>query len=501
MFKKVLIANRGEIAVRVIRACRELDVASVAVFSDVDREALHVRFADEAYYIGPPSASESYLCIDKIIAVAKECNAEAIHPGYGFLAENPGFAERCREENIVFIGPSPEAIKSMGDKLTARELMIKAGIPVVPGSENAISDEDELVRIAGEIGYPVMLKASAGGGGKGMRRVNSEDELSSAFRGASSEAGSAFGNSAVYIEKFIECPRHIEIQVLADGHGNTLHFGERECSIQRRHQKVIEECPSPVISAEIRMKMGDIAVKAAEAVNYLGAGTIEFLLDKDHNFYFLEMNTRVQVEHAVTEMVYGVDLVKYQILIASGNKVECTQKEISPHGAAIECRIYAEDPDNNFMPSPGTIKGLRFPEGPGVRNDNGVHDGFTVPSCYDPMISKLVVWGNTREKAISRMKRALEEYKIRGIKTNIRFHEQVMRNSAFISGNFNTDFIDKVFLSEEKADDSAIENIAIVAAAIRAYKDKVSEAVGSPGKRGQSSMWKISARREATGER
>ncbi len=501
MLKKILIANRGEIAVRVIRACRELDIPSVAVFSDVDREALHVRFADEAYHIGAAPASESYLLMDRIIETAEKSGADAIHPGYGFLAENPVFAEKCRESNIVFIGPSPEAISSMGDKLTAREMMGKAGIPVVPGTERAINDENELFRTAGEIGYPVMLKASAGGGGKGMRMVNSESELSSAFRGATSEAVSSFGNNAVYIEKFISNPRHIEIQILADNHGNTVHLGERECSIQRRHQKVIEECPSPVITPEIRERMGAIAVKAAEAVNYLGAGTVEFLLDGNMKFYFLEMNTRIQVEHAVTEMVCGIDLVKYQLLIASGKKLGFTQSDLAMNGAAIECRIYAEDPDNSFMPSPGTIKGLRFPEGPGIRNDNGVHDGFTVPSFYDPMISKLIVWGNNRREAILRMKRALEEYKIRGIKTTISFHEQVMHNPDFIAGNFNTDFIDRTFLKKKKEVDPSSENIAMIAAAIRAYKDKTAGAYLNFQDTRRENRWKCVARTEGIRDR
>jgi acetyl-CoA carboxylase biotin carboxylase subunit len=407
LFKKILIANRGEIAVRVERACREMGVKTVAVYSEVDRHALHVRYADEAYLIGPPPASESYLVIDKIIDVARKSGAEAIHPGYGFLAENPVFAERCEKEKIKLIGPSAHSMRTMGSKTLARKTVQAAGVPVVPGTVEPIATEEEVLRVSRTIGFPVMLKATAGGGGKGMRLVKEEGDLRSALRMAKSEAKSAFSDDSVYIEKYIEQPRHVEIQFLGDQHGNYVHLCERECSIQRRHQKVVEESPSVIITPEIRAAMGKVAIDAAKAAQYEGAGTVEFLVDKDINFYFLEMNTRLQVEHPITEMVTGVDIVKEQIRIAAGHPLSIRQEEVEQTGHAIECRVYAEDPDNNFMPCPGRITSLRTPGGPGVRDDSGVFEGFEIPIYYDPIISKLVAWGKDREEAIARMKRAL----------------------------------------------------------------------------------------------
>jgi acetyl-CoA carboxylase biotin carboxylase subunit len=441
--KKILIANRGEIAIRVMRTCRELDIETVAVYSEADRTSLHVRYAHEAYYIGKAPSSESYLNIDKIIEVAKRSKADAIHPGYGFLSENAEFAERCKKEDITFIGPSPEVIVSMGDKIQAREAMTAAGIPVVPGTDGEIETEEEVLAVIEEIGLPVMIKASAGGGGKGMRLVKDHSEVVSAVRAARSEAKSAFGNDAVYIEKYITSPHHIEFQILADTHGNTVHLFERECSVQRRHQKMIEETPSPLMTAELREKMGNAAVEAAKAVNYYGAGTIEFLVDNDLNYYFLEMNTRLQVEHPITERVTGIDLVKQQIHVAEGRTLPFKQEDLRQKGHAIECRIYAEDPDNNFMPSAGKVYKISAPLGLGVRTDGYVYEGYEIPIYYDPMISKLIVWANTRDEAIARMRRALYEYKITGVKTSIKMLERVMNNENFIAGNYDTHFIEK----------------------------------------------------------
>lgn len=451
-FTKVLIANRGEIALRVIRACHELGLNTVAVYSDVDRKALHVRYATEAYNIGPAPSSESYLRMDKIIEVAKKSGADAIHPGYGFLAENADFAQLCADEGIVFIGPKPHAIRNMGDKGIARATMIKAGVPVVPGSkgDKPFTDE-ELVKAANEMGYPVLVKATAGGGGKGMREVRSEDEIESGIEAARREAGSAFGNDAVYIEKLVEGARHIEIQILADEHGNIIHLGERECSIQRRHQKLLEEAPSPFIGddEEFRQKMGQAAILAAKTVDYVSAGTVEFLVDSDKNFYFLEMNTRLQVEHPVTEFVTGIDIVKEQIRIARGRVLSHTQEEVKMHGWSIECRINAEDPYNNFMPSTGYLARHAVPTGPGIRVDTGVYNGFTVTPYYDPMIAKVIVWGETRAQAILRMRRALDEFKILGVLTNIPFHQNLLNQHRFMGGNFDTRFVEERFSMEE----------------------------------------------------
>ena len=442
MFKRILIANRGEIAVRVIRACRDLGIETVAVYSEADRAALHVREADYAVAVGPSPASESYLKTERILDAAKKTGAEAIHPGYGFFSENAGFASAVAQAGLVFIGPSPEAIKAMGDKVEARKAMAAAGVPVVPGSPGTLAGEDEVRAAAAGIGYPVMLKAAAGGGGKGLRFVEKESELVSAIRSVGGEAKSSFGDARLYVEKYLSRPRHIEFQVFADRAGNTVHVFERECSIQRRHQKVVEESPSPFITPAMRRTMGKVAVKAAQAVGYVGAGTIEFLADADRNFYFLEMNTRIQVEHAITEMVTGVDLVKAQIEVAAGAPLPFRQEDLSQRGWAIECRIYAEDSAAGFVPAPGRIDTLRWPSGPGVRNDAGVYAGAEVPVFYDPMISKLVVWGRDRAEAIARTRRALSEFVIAGeLTTNLDFHRWLMSHPVFLGGEYDTNFI------------------------------------------------------------
>jgi acetyl-CoA carboxylase biotin carboxylase subunit len=445
--KKILIANRGEIAVRIIRACRDMDIAAVAIYSDCDRTALHVRLADEAWPIGPNPPRESYLRVDAIIDAARKSGADAVHPGYGFLAENEGFAAACRDAGITFIGPTPEAIALMGSKTAARQAAIAAAVPVVPGTEHPLDErvsEDEVGTIASRIGYPLMLKAVAGGGGKGMRTVSAPEELASALRAARSEAGSAFGDSAVYLERRIEQPRHIEVQLLGDRHGAVLPFVERECSLQRRHQKVIEESPSLALSEHTRRRMTAAAAAVARSVGYTNAGTIEFLLDADQQFYFLEMNTRLQVEHPITEMVTGVDLVAWQIRIARGEPLSLDAEDLlTPRGHAIECRIYAEDPDSGFMPSPGKIVGLRVPQGPGVRDDSGAYEGAEVPIFYDPLISKLITWGEGRPQALARMRRALAEYDVRGIKTTLPFFRWVLGDADFLAGRFDTGFIDR----------------------------------------------------------
>lgn len=441
MFNKILIANRGEIALRVMRACREMGIKTVAVFSEADKASAHVSFADEAICIGPAPSNRSYLNIPNIISAAKVSGAEAIHPGYGFLAENASFAEMCEEAGIVFIGPSAYAMETMGAKAKARETMIKAGVPVVPGSEGIITSEEEAIAIAKKIGYPVIVKASAGGGGRGMRVAEDDASLKQAFQMAKSEAESAFGDSRVYIEKFIEEPKHIEIQVLADKYGNAIYLGERDCSLQRRHQKLLEEAPSAAVSPELRQKMGEIAVRAAQAVKYHSAGTVEFLLDKHGNFYFMEMNTRIQVEHPITEMVTGVDLLKEQIRIAAGEPLGYKQEDIKISGWAIECRINAEDPEHNFRPSPGIITSYHVPGGFGVRVESAVYQGYAIPPYYDSMIGKLIVWAPSREEAIQKMKCALQEYKIEGIKTTIPFHLKVLDNEYFRKGEVFTNFI------------------------------------------------------------
>ena len=499
MFDKVLIANRGEIAVRVMRACRELGVKTVAVYSDVDRDALHVRFADEAYHVGAPPAAESYLRIDKILEVAKAAGVDAIHPGYGFLAENGEFADRCAEEGVVFIGPKGEVMRQMGDKVTARQTMEKAGVPIVPGTTERMTDEQVEAWVA-EIGPPVMIKASAGGGGKGMRLVREQSEVAGAVARARSEAQSSFGDDSLYVEKFVEEPRHIELQVLADSHGNAVHLFERECSIQRRHQKVIEEAPGNRISEELRARMGAAAVAAAKAVDYVGAGTVEFLVDAHDEFYFLEMNTRVQVEHAITEAITGVDIVKTMIRVASGEPLPFGQDDLEITGHAIEARIYAEDPDKNFVPSPGEILVYRPPDGIGVRVDGGVYQGATVTVNYDPMVAKLVAWGRDRPEAIDRLRRALEEFVVKGIKTSIPFHLRVLQHEVFNEGHYDTGFIDQYMDGGKggpQVDPGEARRVAHMLAAIAAFRrDKArSERAASRPSGGATEPWKEFGRR------
>ena len=490
MFKKVLIANRGEIAVRVARACKELGIAVVAIYSEPDSKAAHVRAADEAYLVGPAASSESYLNIEKILEVIKTSGADAVHPGYGFLSERASFARACEAIGVAFIGPPADAIEKMGSKLLARQLMTEAGVPVVPGTKEPIDSLDDAKKVALEVGYPIMLKASAGGGGKGMRLVENEDELESAVRAARGEAGRSFGDDAVYLEKFVVEPRHVEVQIFADSHGHTVHVGERDCSVQRRHQKVIEESPCPILRPEVREKMGVIAIRAAEAVGYVGAGTVEFLLDANQDFYFMEMNTRLQVEHPVTELVYGVDLVHAQLIVAAGGQLPFTQSQLQRRGTAIECRIYAEDPEQNFRPSPGPVHWLREPAGPWVRVDSGIYQGFDVPIHYDPMISKLAVWGATRIEAIGRMKRALGEYLIGPVRTNIPFHLKVMDNPKFISGAYTTAFIaeESANLGMEETNKSVDADV-LVAAAIAKEGQIASEAVVSDESTGGGPLW------------
>lgn len=443
MFKKIVIANRGEIAVRIIRSCREMGIKTVAVYSAADKNALHVQLADEAYCIGEAPAKSSYLNIPNLLSIASHSQAEAIHPGYGFLAENADFAQLCEERGITFIGPSPEAIRKMGAKAIARETMKQAGVPTVPGTEGIIEDLEEAVRVARAIGYPVIAKATAGGGGKGMRVANNEEELRKAIRQAQKEAEIAFGNAGVYLEKYLEEPRHIEIQVMADQYGHVVHLGERDCSIQRRHQKLIEEAPSPALDQGLREQMGNAAVMAAAAAQYCGAGTVEFLLDKDGRFYFMEMNTRIQVEHGVTEMITGIDLIREQIAVAAGQALSFCQQDIVTNGWAIECRINAEDTERNFMPAPGRIVSYLPPGGFGVRVDSAVYTGYDITPFYDSMVAKVIVWGKDREDAVQRMKRALGEFVIAGIKTTIPFHQNLLEHEVFVSGVFNTRFLEE----------------------------------------------------------
>lgn len=449
-FSKILIANRGEIALRIIRTCEEMGIATVAVHSTIDRNSLHVQLADEAVCIGEPASGKSYLNVPNIIAAALTRNATAIHPGYGFLAENARFAEICADHKIVFIGPSPDAIRAMGDKSTAKKTMQRVGVPTVPGSKGLVQDEDEARQIARAIGYPVIIKATAGGGGRGMRLVPSDDELTKLFFAAQGEAEAAFGNSGVYVEKFVQNPRHIEFQILADGYGNVVHLGERECSIQRRHQKLLEEAPSSALTPELREKMGAAAVLAAKSINYVGAGTVEFLLDQSGAFYFMEMNTRIQVEHPVTEMITGIDLIAEQIRIAQGEKLSFTQDQIQLRGHAIECRVNAEDPDHNFRPSPGRISGYLPPSGPGVRMDSHVYTDYEIPPYYDSLIGKLIVWASDRPSAIRRMKRALRECAVTGLPTTINFHQKILETPEFQRGEIYTNFVDKVMMTKKK---------------------------------------------------
>jgi acetyl-CoA carboxylase biotin carboxylase subunit len=447
-FSKILIANRGEIALRILHSCEELGISTVAVHSTIDRQALHVQLADESVCIGPPPSSKSYLNIPNIIAAALTRNVTAIHPGYGFLAENAKFAEICADHQITFIGPTPEAMMSMGDKATAKKTMQKAGVPTIPGSEGLVDSEEKAEEIAQKIGYPVMIKATAGGGGKGMRLVREQSELRKLFQAAQGEAEAAFGNGGVYLEKFMEQPRHIEFQILADSYGNVIHLGERDCSIQRRHQKLLEESPSPALTPDLRNKMGRAAVRAAQSINYVGAGTIEFLLDKSGNFYFMEMNTRIQVEHPVTEMITGLDLITEQIRIAQGEKLKITQKDVQFRGHAIECRINAEDPSHNFRPHPGKISGYLPPGGPGVRMDSHVYTDYEISPYYDSLIGKLIVWAPDRESAIKRMKRALKECAITGVPTTISFHQRLLKHPVFLAGEVYTNFIEEYLMKK-----------------------------------------------------
>ena len=498
MFKKILIANRGEIALRVLRACHELGISAVAVYSDVDRASLHVRKADESYPIGPAASSESYLNIPKILDVARRSGADAIHPGYGFLSENARFAQACADAGVKFIGPTAAAMDAMGSKTRARQAMEKAGVPFVPGTSRGVESLEEAEQVAARIGYPVMLKAAAGGGGKGMRLVQVANDLKGALESARSEAQRSFGDSEVYIEKAIINPRHIEMQVLADEHGHTVYLGERECSLQRRHQKVLEEAPSPIVDAEMRRRMGEAAVRVARAAGYTNAGTVEFLVDQHKNFYFLEMNTRLQVEHPVTELITGLDLVHLQIRIAAGERLPFTQEEVQIRGHAIECRIYAEDPDNNYFPSPGKIALLLEPSGPGIRLDSGMYEGWNVPIDYDPLLAKLIGYGADREQAISRLARALNEYFVGGIKTNISLFRRILRDKDFIAAKLDTGFLDRMLKqSEDQAVDSNAVNVAAVAAGVFAALSTTPSHATSTVTNEAISNWKTASRREA----
>jgi acetyl-CoA carboxylase biotin carboxylase subunit len=506
MFKKILIANRGEIAVRILRACRELDIRCVAVFSDADRASLHVRLADEAYPIGPAPSRESYLRIDKLMEIARRSGCDAVHPGYGFLAENPALPRACADAGLTFIGPPPDAMEGLGSKTDARQLARRCEVPIVPGANDPIERTEDAQALAQTMGYPVLLKAVAGGGGKGMRLVGSDAELSAAWRDASSEAMNAFSDARLYLEKYLERPRHVEIQILADAHGRVVSLGERECSIQRRHQKVIEEAPSPIVTPELRKKMGDAAVRLARAGGYVNAGTMEFLVDAHLNFYFLEANTRLQVEHPVTEQVTGLDLVKLQVAIAAGHRLPFAWETITPRGHAMEVRLYAEDPDNNFFPSPGKILSRHAPSGPGIRLDEGVYEGWTVPLEYDPLLSKLIAWGNSREEAIARLRRALQEYTITGIKTNAALFRRILGQADFLRGEIHTRWLDELLGRPQSAaavsNGSARASRAVDATALAAalwqasQSDKRSSQSSSRRDFTPPSRWKLEGRRE-----
>ena len=499
---KVLVANRGEIAVRVIRACREMGIPTVAVYSEADRAALHVRLADEARPIGPAPSRESYLSIDRVLEAAEASGAEAVHPGYGFLAENAAFARACEETGLIFIGPRSETIALMGEKTAARREAVAAGVPVVPGTLEPLADEETIARESARIGFPIMLKAAAGGGGKGMRLVEAAGGLPSALARARSEAKGAFGDDSVYLEKAIVRPRHIEIQILADRHGNVRHLFERECSIQRRHQKVIEESPSPLVTPELRRHMGTLAVTLAERVGYVGAGTLEFLVDADRNPYFLEMNTRLQVEHPVTEAVTGIDIVQTQIRVARGEALPFAQEDLQQRGHAIECRVYAEDPEAGFLPSPGRIVGLRVPDGPGVRDDTGVYEGWDVPVHYDPLISKLIAWAGSRPEAIQRMRRALSEYRVLGIQTTLPFFQRALRHPSFERGDFDTSFVTTLLEEEEGADSRpGTVAVAVAAAAIRELRERQAARLRPTEDAAARSPWWEAGVRQAHGRR
>ena len=493
MFSKVLIANRGEIAVRVIRACRDLGISPVAVYSEADRGSLHVQMADEAYLIGPAPSSESYLNIERILQAARSCGAEAIHPGYGFLSENPRFATACAKAGIPMIGPPAESMRLMGSKTGARSILRGAGVPIVPGTYRALTSIEEARAEARNIGYPVMLKASAGGGGKGMRLVEDESHLESDFLTAGSEASHAFGDSSLYLEKYISRPRHIEIQVLADRYGHAIHLGERECSLQRRHQKVVEECPSPLVDADLRRRMGDAALSVVRSAGYANAGTVEFLVDDERNFYFLEMNTRLQVEHPVTEAVTGIDLVCEQFRMAAGEPLSIRQEDVRMRGWAMECRIYAEDPQHGFFPSPGRIERLREPGGPGVRVDSGVYEGWEVPIHYDPLIAKLITLGTDRSQAIARMRRALLEYRVSGIRTTLGFFADVLQDPDFTAGQLSTRFIDE-FLARPRPQKRLPEEILEGYALAAVLDQKETVAAARPGVAPPRSAWRAAAR-------
>jgi acetyl-CoA carboxylase biotin carboxylase subunit len=493
-FGKVLIANRGEIAVRIIRACREMGIATVAVFSEADRESLHVLAADEAVPIGPAPATESYLVIDRLIAAARSTGADAVHPGYGFLAENAAFADACQAAGLTFVGPPPAAIRAMGDKIAARRVAIAMGVPVVPGTEQPVTDDEEAARVAAHVGYPVMLKAAMGGGGKGMRLVRAPGELASALRGARAEAGAAFGDAAVYIERYVDEPRHIEIQVLADAHGGVVSLGERECSIQRRHQKLVEESPSPFVTPELRRRMGEAAGRVAAAVGYINAGTVEFLVDREGHFHFLEMNTRLQVEHPVTELVTGRDLVRDQLRIAAGEKLGFTQDDVALSGWAIECRINAEDPFASFIPSPGRITGLRAPGGPWVRDDTGIYAGYTMPRFYDTLMAKLIVWGPDRDAAVARMTRALAEYKVVGVQTTIPILQRILAHPDFAAGRLSTAFVERLLAGDRPEAAGRRRRVALIAAALTAYDRAGRQAPPPPAPAAAPSAWRQALR-------
>jgi acetyl-CoA carboxylase, biotin carboxylase subunit len=505
MFKKILIANRGEIAVRIARACREMGVTSAAVFSDADRAALHVRLSDEAYRAGPAPSRESYLRVDKLMEIARRAGCDAVHPGYGFLAENPELARACASNKITFIGPSPEAMERLGSKTAARQLAARAGVSMVPGTKDAIGNLDEVGSIAKVFGYPVLLKAVAGGGGKGMRVVSAESEMAAAWRDASSEALNAFGDARLYLEKYVDRPRHIEIQIFGDAQGRIVHLGERECSVQRRHQKVIEESPSPIMTPELRRSMGEAAVRLAKEAEYTNAGTVEFLVDAQRNFYFLEVNTRLQVEHPVTEMVTGLDLVKLQIRVAAGEPLPFSQEDVGLSGHAVECRLYAEDPGNQFFPSPGTIHSWRAPSGPGIRLDDGVYEGFSVSTEYDPMLGKLIAWGQDRAEAIARLGRALEEHSVTGIKTNTGLLLSILRDPEFLRGEIFTRWLDERLphlLAGKQAQehDVVAEDAVILAALLHSLgTNDVTRANGTAAE--TESRWKREARFEQVDRR
>jgi len=495
MFRKILIANRGEIAVRILRACRELGIRSAAVFSEADRNSLHVRLADEAYPIGPAASRESYLRIDKVMEVARHAACDAIHPGYGFLAENAALPRACTDAGITFIGPSAEAMEALGAKTAGRQLARRAGVPTVPGTNDPIEDPQQAQALARSMGYPVLLKAVAGGGGKGMRQVTADSDFAAAYRDASSEAFNAFGNAEVYVEKYLDRPRHIEIQVLADAHGRVVSLGERECSVQRRHQKVIEEAPSPIMTPELRKRMGDAAVRLARAGGYTNAGTVEFLVDAHYDFYFLEVNTRLQVEHPVTEQVTGLDLVKLQIAIAAGHRLPFAWETITPRGHAMEVRLYAEDPENGFFPSPGKILSRHAPTGPGIRLDEGVYEGWTVPMEYDPLLSKLIAWGNSREETISRLRRALEEYSVTGIKTNAPLFRRILAEPDFLRAEIHTKWLDEVLGRPRPVtpDDASARDAAAIAAALWQARNG---SLYRPAGDSPESAWKREGRRQ-----